>query len=155
MQIRWKIVFCAAVLALAFTAFLNRNTTTAATPQAAAPAVAHASPSNVAAPTGLSIPDTTTAINSDKPMSQRVVHYEIDAKYDAGKHTIDATETLTYHNLTGQALDHFPFHLYQNAFQPTGEEGDFLMAVGMFLVGGARGVPQREIGGHSGGEIDH
>ena len=118
MQIRWKIVFCAAVLALAFTAFMSRNTTTAATPQAAAPAVAHASPSNVAATTGLSIPDTTTAINSDKPMSQRVVHYEIDAKYDAGKHTIDATETLTYHNLTGQALDHFPFHLYQNAFQP-------------------------------------
>jgi len=25
---------------------------------------------------------------------------------------------LTYHNVTGQALDHFPFHLYQNAFQP-------------------------------------
>ena len=51
-------------------------------------------------------------------MSQRVVHYEIDAKYDAAKHTVDATEVLTYHNLTGQALDHFPFHLYQNAFQP-------------------------------------
>ena len=66
----------------------------------------------------LSIPDTTLAINSDKPMSQRVVHYEIDAKYDAAKHTVDATEVLTYHNLTGQALDHFPFHLYQNAFQP-------------------------------------
>ncbi len=66
----------------------------------------------------LSIPDTVTAINSDKPMSERVVHYEIDAKYDATKHTVDATEVLTYHNLTGQALDHFPFHLYQNAFQP-------------------------------------
>jgi hypothetical protein len=118
MQIRWKIVFCTAILALAFTAFMSRSTTTAAMPQAAAPAVAHASPSNVAAPTGLSIPDTTLAINSDKPMSQRVVHYEIDAKYDVGKHTIDATEILTYHNLTGQALDHFPFHLYQNAFQP-------------------------------------
>jgi hypothetical protein len=52
-------------------------------------------------------------------MSQRVVHYEIDAKYDAVRHTVDATEVLTYHNLTGQALDHFPFHLYQNAFQPT------------------------------------
>jgi len=52
-------------------------------------------------------------------MSQRVVHYEIDAKYDASKHTVDATEVLTYHNLTGQSLDHFPFHLYQNAFQPT------------------------------------
>ncbi|MGA8764986.1 MAG: M1 family metallopeptidase, partial [Candidatus Sulfotelmatobacter sp.] len=38
--------------------------------------------------------------------------------YDAAKHTVDATEVLTYHNLTGQALDHFPFHLYQNAFQP-------------------------------------
>jgi hypothetical protein len=118
MQIRWKIVFCAAVLALALTAIISRSTTTAATPQAAPPAVTHVSPSNVVAPTGLSIPDTTTAINSDKPMSQRVVHYEIDAKYDVGKHTIDATEILTYQNLTGQALDHFPFHLYQNAFQP-------------------------------------
>jgi hypothetical protein len=67
---------------------------------------------------GLSIPDTTLAVNSSTPMSQRVVHYEIDAHYDATKHTIDATEGLTYHNLTGQALDHFPFHLYQNAFQP-------------------------------------
>src|SRR5579871_1540664 len=51
-------------------------------------------------------------------MSQRIVHYEIDARYDATKHIVDATELLTYHNLTGQALDHFPFHLYQNAFQP-------------------------------------
>ncbi len=65
----------------------------------------------------MTIPDTVLAINSDKPMSERVVHYEIDAKYDAVKHVVDATEVLTYHNLTGQALDHFPFHLYQNAFQ--------------------------------------
>jgi len=84
MQIRWKIVFCAAVLAFAFTAFMSRNTTTAATPQAAAPAFAHASPSNVAATNGLSIPDTTTAINSDKPMSQRVVHYEIAENFAPG-----------------------------------------------------------------------
>src|SRR5436305_15091906 len=99
MQIRWKIVFCAAVLALAFTAFMSRNTSTAATPQAVAPAVAaHASSSNVGATTGLSIPDTTTAINCDKPMSQRVVQCDIDAKYDAAKHTIEATETLTYHH---------------------------------------------------------
>lgn len=52
-------------------------------------------------------------------MSQRVVHYEIDAKYDPKTHTLDASETLTYHNLTGQPLDTFPFHLYLNAFQPT------------------------------------
>jgi len=52
------------------------------------------------------------------PLSQRAVNYQIDAKYDPDKHTIDATETLTYHNLTGQRLDHFPFHLYLNGFQP-------------------------------------
>jgi hypothetical protein len=66
----------------------------------------------------LSIPTTTSAINSPTPLSQRVVHYEIDAKYDAKAHTLDAIETLTYHNLTGQALDTFPFHLYLNGFQP-------------------------------------
>jgi hypothetical protein len=65
----------------------------------------------------MAIPDTLLAVNSDKPMSERIVHYEIDAKYDAVKHVVDATEVLTYHNVTGQAIDHFPFHLYQNAFQ--------------------------------------
>jgi hypothetical protein len=120
MQIRWKIVFVIAALALGLTAVMNRKTTTAAA-QAPAPAAKPAPRGKVAkdaAPGGISIPDTTLAINSDKPMSERVVHYEIDAKYDAAKHTVDATEVLTYHNLTGQALDHFPFHLYQNAFQP-------------------------------------
>jgi hypothetical protein len=53
------------------------------------------------------------------PLSQRVVAYQIDAKYDPAKHTVEATETLTYHNLTGQPLDTFPFHLYLNAFQRT------------------------------------
>jgi Peptidase family M1 domain len=52
------------------------------------------------------------------PLAQRVVAYNIDAKYDPPKHTVEATETLTYHNLTGQPLDTFPFHLYLNAFQP-------------------------------------
>jgi hypothetical protein len=52
------------------------------------------------------------------PLSQRVVAYQIDAKYDPPTHTVQATETLTYHNLTGQPLDTFPFHLYLNAFQP-------------------------------------
>ena len=65
------------------------------------------------------IPATTSAINSSTPLSQRVVAYNMDAKYDAKAHSLDAAETLTYHNLTGQALDTFPFHLYLNAFQPT------------------------------------
>ena len=58
------------------------------------------------------------APNVTGPLSQRVVAYQIDARYDPEKHTVDATETLTYHNLTGQRLDHFPFHLYLNGFQP-------------------------------------
>src|SRR5271165_6014092 len=52
------------------------------------------------------------------PLSQRVVAYQIDAKYDPAQQTVDATETLTYRNLTGKPLDRFPFHLYLNAFQP-------------------------------------
>ncbi len=67
----------------------------------------------------LAIPATTAAINSSAPLSQRVVAYDMDAKYNAKAHTLDASETLTYHNLTGQPLDTFPFHLYLNAFQPT------------------------------------
>jgi Peptidase family M1 domain len=114
---RWKFVLALVAFALMVLVVLPRNTATAA-PQAAAPARA---PAKTAAPaTGaVSIPDTTLAINSSTPLSERIVHYEIDAKYDATKHTIDADEVLTYHNLTGQALDHFPFHLYQNAFQPS------------------------------------
>src|SRR5271170_853776 len=68
---------------------------------------------------GLAIPATTSAINSPTPLSSRVVAYDMDAKYNAKAHSLDATETLTYHNLTGQPLDTFPFHLYLNAFQPT------------------------------------
>ena len=64
------------------------------------------------------IPTTTSAINSETPLSQRVVWYNIDAKYDPKTHQLDGYEVLTYHNLTGQPLDHFPFHLYLNGFQP-------------------------------------
>ena len=52
-------------------------------------------------------------------LSTRVVAYRIEAHLDPVKKTLDATETLTYHNLTGRPLDTFPFHLYLNAFQPT------------------------------------
>ena len=53
-----------------------------------------------------------------KPLSTRVVAYQIDARLNPEKKTIDATETLTYRNLTGQPQQTFPFHLYLNAFQP-------------------------------------
>jgi hypothetical protein len=130
MKIRWMILFVLAaatagvsllVLGGAASARPNLGTTqgVAATPAPMPTAKAAATAKAVSGEgAALSIPDTTLAINSDKPMSERVVHYVIDAKYDATTHTVDATEVLTYHNLTGQALDHFPFHLYQNAFQP-------------------------------------
>jgi len=113
---RWRVVALVVLAVLVTITVLNRKTVTAA-PQGAPPAAKSASTSP-AARGAISIPDTTLAVNSSSPLSERVVHYEIDAKYDAAKRTVDATEVLTYHNVTGQALDHFPFHLYQNAFQP-------------------------------------
>jgi len=65
----------------------------------------------------LQIPATTSAINAAQPLSQRVVWYNIEAKYDPKTHQLDGYETLTYRNLTGQPQDRFPFHLYLNAFQ--------------------------------------
>jgi hypothetical protein len=119
MKIRWMILFFPVVSVVVLSLAVLHHNAKAAAPQGAgtarAPAIAPATPVS-AGP--MAIPNTTEAINSDKPMSERIVHYEIDAKYDAQKHVVDATEVLTYHNVTGQALDHFPFHLYQNAFQP-------------------------------------
>ncbi len=115
MLIRWKSVALFVALALGIIAAASYRTAIAA-PQATAPAKSVAAASVPGGP--VSIPDTVLAINSPTPMSQRIVHYEIDAKYNASTHTVEANEVLTYHNVTGQALDHFPFHLYQNAFQP-------------------------------------
>ncbi len=53
-----------------------------------------------------------------QPLSVRVNAYNIEAKLDTDKKTLDATETITYKNLTGQSLNTFPFHLYLNAFRP-------------------------------------
>jgi hypothetical protein len=118
MKIRWMILLFPVVSVIGLSLAVMRHAANAAPPQAPAPSATKAATPAAASAGAPAIPDTTLAINSDKPMSERVVHYEIDAHYDAAKHTVVATEVLTYHNLTGQALDHFPFHLYQNAFQP-------------------------------------
>jgi len=114
MKIRWRMIAVLAIFALILIGLIERKPVTAA---AQSPA-----PAKTAAPSlpsqSLTIPDTILAINSPVPLSQRIVHYEIDATYDAPNRTVNATEILTYHNVTGQPLDHFPFHLYQNAFQP-------------------------------------
>ncbi len=72
-----------------------------------------------AAQTQLGQTSTPAAEAVAKPLSERVVAYQIDARVDAQKKTIDGTEVLTWHNLTGKPQDTFPFHLYLNAFQPT------------------------------------
>src|SRR5437764_345274 len=116
MLIGWKTTTLTLTITILFSASYTERAVNAA-PQSATAARAHSAAAPSAADS-VAIPETTLAINSPTPMSERVVHYEIDAKYDAGTHTVNATEVLTYHNLTGQTLDHFPFHLYQNAFQP-------------------------------------
>jgi hypothetical protein len=116
---RWFIIFLPVVTATLITIAVREHAAQAGGPQtAAAPTAAlmtHEDPSSAGVQP---IPDTTLAENSPKPLSERVVHYEIDAHYDPATHAVEAKEVLTYHNLTGQALDHFPFHLYQNAFEP-------------------------------------
>src|SRR3981081_3587691 len=129
MPMRWIYVSSLASVVLALSFWSTRHPATAASPAQGMKRAPAGSAAKVAktvnqassaqgGPGALSIPDTTLATNSTQPLSQRIVHYEMDARYDAAKHTIDATEVLTYHNLTGQPLDHFPFHLYLNAFQP-------------------------------------
>ncbi len=70
----------------------------------------------IAAP--LALGAQSIATNSPVPLSTRVTSYQIDARLDTDKKSLDATETLTYKNLTGQPLTMFPFHLYLNAFRP-------------------------------------
>jgi Peptidase family M1 domain len=120
MKFRWMILFFPVVSVVVISLLVKEHAARAASAETVGAPVSRSAGIGAASNSSpaLAIPDTTLAINSPKPMSERVVHYELDAKYDAAKHIVDATEVLTYHNLTGHALDHFPFHLYQNAFQP-------------------------------------
>ncbi len=70
----------------------------------------------VAAP--LAATAQSIATNSPVPLSTRVTSYVIDARLDTDKKSLDATEVLTYKNLTGQPIVSIPFHLYLNAFRP-------------------------------------
>ena len=116
MPIRWKMVAVLITLPIILSSIPKQLSSQTAS-QRLSPAKARLSAA-AAETSAIAIPDTTLGINSPTPMSQRIVHYQIEAKYDAATHTVIATEVLTYHNVTGEALDHFPFHLYQNAFQP-------------------------------------
>ena len=77
----------------------------------------------------------TPPTTETKPLSTRVVAYQIDATLDTRAHKIKASETLTYKNLTGQPQQTFPFHLYLNAFQP---QSTFMTEVRLYY--GTRGT---------------
>src|SRR5258706_7500828 len=49
--------------------------------------------------------------------SARIANYKIDARLDAARHQITATETLTWTNTGASEVDYLPFHLYLNAFK--------------------------------------
>lgn len=68
--------------------------------------------------TPLSAAAQSIATNAPTPLSTRVTSYQIDARLDTEKKSLDATEVLTYKNLTGQPLTSIPFHLYLNGFRP-------------------------------------
>jgi hypothetical protein len=67
-------------------------------------------------------------------LSTRVVAYQIAATLIPREHKINASEVLTYKNLTGKPLQTFPFHLYLNAFQP---QSTFMTEVRLY---GTRGT---------------
>lgn len=52
-----------------------------------------------------------------QPRSKRIANYVIDARLDAEKHRIVASETLTWTNSGETPVDRLPFHLYLNAFK--------------------------------------
>src|SRR5258708_37246846 len=104
MKLRWIIVFLPVLSVLAISVAVREHAARAAAPQTA-PASSPAQSSRVTAASNnagsLTIPDTTLAINSPAPMSQRIVHYEIEAHYEPTKPQVDATKILTYANMPG------------------------------------------------------
>lgn len=51
------------------------------------------------------------------PLSARIASYKIDARLDAGRHQITATQTLTWKNTATRPQATLPFHMYLNAFK--------------------------------------
>ena len=63
-------------------------------------------------------PDGSPALRGGgAPKSPRNASYKIEARFDATRHQITGSETLTWINTGGSAVDKLPFHLYLNAFK--------------------------------------
>jgi hypothetical protein len=94
-----------------------------------APAVASASLDGIA----LAAPNASAVTVASSPnawggartgleptLSDRVVHYDIDATLDPVKHTVAGREKLTWRNRSTVAVKSVYLHLYMNAFEGTG-----------------------------------
>jgi hypothetical protein len=92
-----------------------------AAPSASADAIALAAP-NAAAVTVPSSPNAWGGARTGREttLSDRVVHYDIDATLDPIKHTVAGREQLTWRNRSSVAVKSVYLHLYMNAFEGTG-----------------------------------
>jgi len=62
--------------------------------------------------------DETPALRGGGPArSPRIASYKIEARLDASRHTITASQTLIWTNTGASAVGELPFHLYLNAFK--------------------------------------
>jgi hypothetical protein len=114
---------------VAFTADLLAQSARSADPAPAA-ATGAASPADgiaLAAPNAaaVTVPSSANAWGGartglESTLSDRVVHYDIDATLDPVKHTVAGREQLTWRNRSSVAVKSVYLHLYMNAFEGTG-----------------------------------
>ena len=72
-------------------------------------------------------------------LAPRIANYRIEARYDAGAHTISGRERLEWHNTTPAAAPDLYFHLYLNAF--ANDRSSFLREAGDQWVDWAKRHP--------------
>nr|WP_314539893.1 M1 family metallopeptidase [uncultured Massilia sp.] len=92
-----------------------------AAPAPSADGIALAAP-NAAAVRVPSSPDAWGGIRTgaEPTLSDRVVHYDIDATLDPDKHTVTGRQKLTWRNRSQVAVRSVYLHLYMNAFEGSG-----------------------------------
>jgi hypothetical protein len=92
-----------------------------AAPPASGDGIALAAP-HAAAVTEPSSPDAWGGARSgaEPTLSDRVVHYDIDATLDPVKHLVSGREQLTWRNRSAVPVNSVYLHLYMNAFEGSG-----------------------------------
>jgi len=82
---------------------------------------------------------------ADATLSDEVTSYTIHATLNPDKHTVDATERMTWRNRSKRPVDKVYFHLYLNAFENPGST--FFTERRMFSgSGGSRGAAKLKKG---------